>query len=241
MSGEMSSAVGGGCEVCGVASRMLCSCCKSVHYCSKDHQRENWPVHKLRCKSSEAARSATGDRPGALDPAAWARGLAGDAMYEWFIDCYRMRLDEDYALRGDLHGLYGADGNAKTVIKDFLVFCKMALRRKALPPSWSWESLLKMVPEHLGYAFEKSDAEEKYGSENIFSAILGGRSLRLTAEQIYGPTGMFAADNEEVIQEYNRVDNMGSKWKEETFADVGGLCAWKDASARLTAKMGTLY
>lgn len=35
----------------------------------------------------------------------------------------------------------------------------------------------------LTFAFEKSDAQEEYGSENVFSAITGsGRSLRFTAE-----------------------------------------------------------
>ena len=38
----------------------------------------------------------------------------------------------------------------------------------------------------LPYAFEKSDAKEKWGSENVFAAMTGGLSLRATGEVVYG-------------------------------------------------------
>jgi hypothetical protein len=50
---------------------------------------------------------------------------------------------------------------------------------------FSRSSFLAKAADLINYAFEKSDAQEKYGSENIFSAITGGRSLRYTAELIY--------------------------------------------------------
>ena len=37
----------------------------------------------------------------------------------------------------------------------------------------------------LPYAFEKSDAKEKWGGENVFAAAMGGRSLRATGEIVY--------------------------------------------------------
>ena len=29
----------------------LCTVCRSVNYCSKEHQRRDWPSHKLKCHS----------------------------------------------------------------------------------------------------------------------------------------------------------------------------------------------
>jgi len=34
-------------------SLKLCSGCGEVSYCSKEHQREHWPVHKLQCKGAK--------------------------------------------------------------------------------------------------------------------------------------------------------------------------------------------
>ena len=45
--------------------------------------------------------------PGMPGPSGWAQGLTLDKQYEWLIDCYRMRVDDDYAWGGgNLHGLY---------------------------------------------------------------------------------------------------------------------------------------
>ena len=33
-------------------------------------------------------------------PAGWAAGLSSDKQAEWLVDCYRMRLDDDYAWGG---------------------------------------------------------------------------------------------------------------------------------------------
>ena len=37
---------------CGVKTRKggLCTGCRSVNYCSKEHQRRDWPSHKLKCR-----------------------------------------------------------------------------------------------------------------------------------------------------------------------------------------------
>lgn len=42
-----------------------------------------------------------------------------------------MRVDDDYAWGGgDMHGLYTADGKKATIVEDFLLFCKMAVRNQ---------------------------------------------------------------------------------------------------------------
>jgi len=33
---------------------MVCTGCKSIHYCGKDHQKEDWPNHKELCKCVKA-------------------------------------------------------------------------------------------------------------------------------------------------------------------------------------------
>ena len=40
---------------CGVKTRKggLCTGCRSVNYCSKEHQRRDWPSHKLKCRPVE--------------------------------------------------------------------------------------------------------------------------------------------------------------------------------------------
>ena len=64
------------------------------------------------------------------------------------------------------------------ISQDFLVFCRLARARAALPTPWAWGTFLLTAAELLPEAFEKSDAQEKYGGENIFQAAVGGRSLR---------------------------------------------------------------
>ena len=33
----------------------LCTGCRSVNYCSKEHQRRDWPSHKLKCRALKKA------------------------------------------------------------------------------------------------------------------------------------------------------------------------------------------
>ena len=71
-------------------------------------------------------------------------------------------------------------------MKDFLIFCRLAVENGVIPPGWSWSAFLTKAANHLRYAFEKSDAQQKYGAENVFQAMMGGRSLRHTGEVVYG-------------------------------------------------------
>lgn len=117
-------------------------------------------------------------------PTAWAEGLPDVQRYEWLTDCYRMRVDDDCKWGGgNMHGLYKQDG---TITKDFLIFCRLAQHHGVIPDQWDWTSFLGIAKNLLPFDFEKSDAQDKYGRENYFSAMMGRRSLRYTGTVVYG-------------------------------------------------------
>lgn len=53
-----SEATHGACAVCGTSVRHKCSICKQKFYCSKDHQQQDWPQHKIECQAWEIAENA---------------------------------------------------------------------------------------------------------------------------------------------------------------------------------------
>ena len=124
-----------GCEI-KVIKGGLCSQCRSVNYCSKEHQRSDWPSHKSTCR---AAKKQPKQTVSSLDeiqnPLAWSVGLGPKKQREWLVDCYRMRLDDDYAVGGDVRGgsLYD-QSEPDEIIQDFLVFCRLAERGFLLFP-----------------------------------------------------------------------------------------------------------
>ncbi|MEW5311679.1 MAG: hypothetical protein WDW38_003374 [Sanguina aurantia] len=179
------------CAVCGSTEDVSkCAACLSVQYCCREHQKEDWKAHKAACRSSStgAGTSSAGASVRAFGPPAssWAEGLGSAERAEWLVDCYRMRVDDDYVNGGcNLHGLYDPDHTAMTVTLDFAVFCKLALANNVLPDGWDWKVLLSKAGGLLPFAFEKSDAQKKYGRENKFAALMGGRSLRATGTSVW--------------------------------------------------------
>lgn len=98
-----------------------------------------------------------------------------------------MRCDDDYAWGGgNLHGPYDPDMTSKSLCLDFLRFCVLAARRNVVPEGWNWSAYLSAAVKYVLFAFEKSDAQERWGGENIFAGLTGGRSLRHTGTVIYG-------------------------------------------------------
>ena len=71
---------------------------------------------------------------------------------------------------------------------DFLLFVKQCLAKGAIPAlNWDYSKLLKAAPRLLNKPFAKQgDAIQKYGGENVFDVASGWRSLRWTAEHVYG-------------------------------------------------------
>jgi hypothetical protein len=90
-----------------------------------------------------------------------------------------MRLDDELVYQEKKRGLYDFfEHTANDIIQDFMVFCHMAVYNDLLLKGWDW-ALLSKFGHLLNDRFGKTDAREKYGRENIFLGMLGGRSLRL--------------------------------------------------------------
>lgn len=159
------------------------------------------------------------------DPSHWAKGLSTKDQYEWFSNCYQMRCDDDYAWGGcNLHGPYDPDATSTSIADDFLIFCLLAHQVKALPNDWDWKAYLKVAPQFIVFAFEKSDAKERWGSENFFEGEMGGRSLRYTARKICGSDVNVPGDSGEYKQAKKDVKNKKKKaaWEDK----LGGQSAW---------------
>ena len=178
----------------------------------------------------------------------WAKGLDPMAAAEWFVDCYRMRIDDEYALSGEVRSgsLYDSEYTKKSLATDFLVYCHLARFVGAIPVNigWDWVVCLDKFGHLLNYAFEKSDAGDKYGRENVFSAMMGGRSLRFTAECIYGSSavagsdGITGNDHRPTLAELARLQSLvdsGMEWNSNNplFKDVGGFDVWKRLLSKL--------
>ena len=78
------------------------------------------------------------------------------------IDCYRMRVEDDYKFAGEARGLY----NDENPLPDFQQFLDLAQKRKGVLPKW-WSGEKRLECERLatdmtqwaclGSAVEKSD------------------------------------------------------------------------------------
>jgi len=166
----------------------------------------------------------------------WYESLTEKERYEWLVDCYRMRVDDDSTWGdGNKHGLYELNprhGRRIAVIKDFLLFMKLAVRNQVISESYCFPfgECLKEAAELLPYSFEKSDAKEKWGGESVFSV---GPSLRRTGEAVYGKsclpnafdvtpevcTNIRTNINAGVTKPFQRSDR-------NLFEDVGGFDVW---------------
>lgn len=182
-----------------------------------------------------------------MDKQSWCKQLSFRKRHEWLVDCYRLRLDDDYVWGGGyLHGLYDPDIQMRHekvrkvhIIKDFLIFMKLAVANGVIPKNskeFRFEKCLKVAQGLLCYAFEKSDATEKWRGENVFSV---GPSLRRTAEYVYGTSCMESCftdnNNNEAHNIQKKIENeveVGLKLKKfehssrAIFEDVGSLSIW---------------
>mmetsp|Transcript_7913 Transcript_7913/g.16022 ORF Transcript_7913/g.16022 Transcript_7913/m.16022 type:complete len:271 (-) Transcript_7913:427-1239(-) len=154
---------------------------------------------------------------------AWANGLPRKDQYEWFSNCYQMRCDDDYQWGGGyLHGPYDPEATPQSIADDFLVFCILALRADAVPSGWTWKAYLGAAAKYIPFAFEKSDAKERWGGENYFQAQMGGRSLRYTAQEIYKSQ----VDRPGNSDEHRAAEEDAEGRRVEFIDKLGGAEAW---------------
>jgi hypothetical protein len=115
------------------------------------------------------------------------------------------------------------------------VFCKLAVANGVIPRrGWDWPKFLSTARGLLPYAFEKSDAEARWGP---FGA--DGRSLRRTGCDAYGwscfgGAGEVQSEMEVALwdQVQDRLDELlepgAGAEAEALFAGVGGAAAWRE-------------
>ena len=96
-----------------------------------------------------------------------------------------------------------------------------------MPADWPWEHFLVVAAHFARFAFEKSDAQKRWGSENVFNVAMGGRSLRYTGELIYGSSIMSQEQSEEHLALLDTAHSKPlARLPGALFAPVGGRAAW---------------
>ncbi len=113
---------------------------------------------------------------------------------------------------------------------------QLAVKNKATPAGFKFNKCLTAAKDLLPYAFEKDDAKEKYGGENVFSSVVSGKpSLRHVAEMVYGYSSPNSSgDSDEVTEARKLRESIENKVKfpseaetdERIFKDVGGIDIW---------------
>lgn len=63
--------------------------------------------------------------------------MTPEEQIEWLVDCYRLRIDDEYAWNGEFRGLYEEHSNETrnpaTVQNDFFIFCWLAVKARVVP------------------------------------------------------------------------------------------------------------
>ncbi|KFY87243.1 hypothetical protein V500_07046 [Pseudogymnoascus sp. VKM F-4518 (FW-2643)] len=177
-----------------------CSKCQTALYCSRECQTVNWKSHKTTCRLPGSAPppnppqgSGSRHNPG-FEVMNGMLGLSGDdflhklpegEVFTLLIDCFRMRVEDEYSFGGNTIGIYNGD----KPLPPFKKFLSLAESRQAILPSW-WSPEKRRECERLAVngnqwsdinaAVEKSDIQDHY-NDNMMPM-----KLRILGEKIYG-------------------------------------------------------
>ncbi|KAJ3374574.1 hypothetical protein GGF31_007352 [Allomyces arbusculus] len=173
--------------------------------------------------------------PGVARPSTkWADGMKPSKAAEWFVDCFRMRMHDDVVwAKSKYHDFYSRSPLA--TVRDFLIFCNLAVDRGVVPKNLPWSVVLNKADETLVIPFAKRDAKVKYGDENFFAELQGGRSLRATGTAVYAFWFQEFWPSAAQFKEINRAfPNDASLFDDRSrFARVGGVKRWKQLHVSL--------
>ncbi|KAE8441276.1 hypothetical protein EG329_005542 [Mollisiaceae sp. DMI_Dod_QoI] len=185
-----------------------CAKCQTTLYCSRECQKNDWKVHKRVCASQAASHEgpSTSTPPPSSSSGAGAQhnpgfsavnqlfGLSNndhlhslserDAMVQ-LIDCFRMRVEDEYKFAANTMGIYNGDDP----LPDFKEFLDLAESRSGLLPKW-WnqkkrKECIRLATggdewADISCAVEKPDIQEHYGNGMM------PMMLRVLGEKIYG-------------------------------------------------------
>ncbi|KAI9048174.1 hypothetical protein LZ554_007969 [Drepanopeziza brunnea f. sp. 'monogermtubi'] len=174
-----------------------CAKCKKTPYCSVECQKADWKTaHKKVCGKQPKPKPkppADQHNPG-FHAMNGLLGLSGNdhlhvlpekEAFDQLIDCYRLRVEDEYKYAGETRGLYGGEDP----LADFREFLDMAEKRKGILPGW-WSKEKRARCERaatdgdawadIGCAVEKSDIIDHYKDPMM------PMTLRILGEKIYG-------------------------------------------------------
>jgi hypothetical protein len=195
---------------------------------------------------------------------AWANGLTKELQYKWLTDCWRMRQGDEMQWGGQGVFVDGPD-SYESMVHSFMFFCKLCARNKVVPSNWDWSAFLRNPRlDQIVFLFEKSDAQDEWGGENYFAPMTGsGRSLRYTAECVYGSTIQnleiddverqlrnwvdgFDSDDpyhvEEEVEDYSDTWDLLSTPRGNAFCkNIGGRHEWQELFRRFRTLITSMY
>ncbi|KAF2143219.1 uncharacterized protein K452DRAFT_350326 [Aplosporella prunicola CBS 121167] len=201
----------GTCSTCKKASPDLkrCAKCHTEQYCNRDCQKAHWKTHKKVCamRAGQTPNPST-STPGnaalapknldtaiaqpfhCLDDQTWLHGRSERDTYKLLIDSYRIRMNDQYNMEGDIDNDCVMSGNVSSSIRGFERYLRLLHRRapNLLPPWWNSQKeqecksagMRSSAWESLSACPEKSDFIEHYGDSMM------PMQLRMFNESVYG-------------------------------------------------------